>query len=67
MTNSADAVKTKITVSRQELEIVTQFKYLGVIISEKGSKPEVLARSAQATLAMAKLKPIWRDTNISLK
>ena len=67
MTNSVDAIKTKITVGRQELEIVTQFKYLGAIISEEGSKLEVLARPVQGASAMAKLKPIWRDNNISSK
>ena len=29
-------------------------------------KPEVLSRIAQATAALTKLKPIWRDNNISL-
>ena len=52
MTNSADAIKTEITLSRQELEIVIQFKYLGAIISKQGSKPEVLITAAQATSAM---------------
>ena len=33
---------------------------------DDGSKPEVLSRIAQATAALTKLKPIWRDNNISL-
>ena len=45
---------------------VTSFKYLGVVVSDDGSKPEVLSRIAQATAALTKLKPIWRDNNISL-
>ena len=45
---------------------VTSFKYLGAVVSDDGSKPEVLSRIAQATAALAKLKPIWRDNNISL-
>ena len=45
---------------------VTSFKYLGAVVSDDGSKPEVLSRIAQATAALTKLKPIWRDNNISL-
>ena len=32
-----------------------------------GSKPKALSRIAQATAALTKLKPIWRDNNISLR
>ena len=45
---------------------VTSFKYLVAAVSDDGSKPEVLSRIAQATAALTKLKPIWRDNNISL-
>ena len=45
---------------------MTSFKYLGEIGSHEGSKPEVLLRFAQATAALTKLKPVWRDNNISL-
>ena len=67
MTNSTKPIQTKITVGGQQLEQVTQFKYLGAIISEGGSKTEVLARAAQTASALARLKPIWRDKNISTK
>ena len=50
----------------QKLGTVTSFKYLGAIVSGEGSKLEVLSRIAQATAALTKLKPIWRDNNISL-
>ena len=46
--------------------LVTSFKYLGAVVSDDGSKPEVLSRIAQATAALTKLKPIWRDNNKSL-
>ena len=36
------------------------------VVSDDGSKPEVLSRIEQATAALTKLKPIWRDNNISL-
>ena len=44
---------------------VTRFKYLGAVVSGDGLKPEVLLRVEQATAALTKLKPIWRDNNIS--
>ncbi|KAK3887821.1 hypothetical protein Pcinc_008100 [Petrolisthes cinctipes] len=47
--------------------MVQQFKYLGAIISDQGSKLEVLARAAQTLTALSKLKPIWKDKNISVK
>ena len=66
MTNSTHAIEIKIKVSEQELETVNQFNYLGVILSEEGSKTEVLASVAQTATALAKLKPMWRDKIISL-
>ena len=42
------------------------FKYLGAIISNEGSKPEILSRIAQTTAALSRLKIIWRGKNISL-
>ncbi|XP_072032884.1 uncharacterized protein [Amphiura filiformis] len=36
------------------------------LAGNEGSKPEVLSRIAQTTGAMAKLKPLWNDKNISL-
>ena len=65
MTNSANGIQREIKVKGQKLGSVTSFKYPGAVVSEDGSKPEVLSRIAQATAALTKLKPIWRD-NISL-
>ena len=50
----------------QKLGIVTSFKYLGAIVSDEGSKADVLSRIAQATASLTKLSPIWRDYNIFL-
>ena len=36
------------------------------VVSDDGSKPEILARIAEATAALTKLKPIWRENNIFL-
>ena len=41
------------------------FKYLGAIISNEGSKTEILSRIAQTTAALSRLKIIWKDKNIS--
>ena len=56
----------EIKVNGQMLGTVTSFKYLGAVVSNDGSKPEVLSRIAQAIAALTKLKPIWKDNNISL-
>ena len=66
MTNSADGILREIKIKGQMLGTVTSFKYLGAIVSDDGSKPEILSRIAQATAALTKLKHIWRDNNISL-
>ena len=66
MTNSTSGVQREIKVKGQKLGTVTSFKSLAAILSDEGSKLEVLSRIAQATAALTKLKPIWRDNNISL-
>ena len=66
MTNSTNGIKRVIKVTGQEMGTVTSFKYLGAVVSDNGSKPEVLSRIAQATAALTKLKPIWSDNTISL-
>ena len=68
MTNKANDIQREIKVKgqTQTLGTVTSIKYFGAIVSDDGSKPEVLSRIAQATAALTKLKTIWRDNNISL-
>ena len=66
MINSANGIQREIKVKGQKLGTVTSFKYLGAVVSDEDSKPEVLSRIAQATAALTKLKPVWRDNNISL-
>ena len=39
---------------------------LAAIVLDDGSKPEILSRIAQTTAALTKLKPIWRDNDVSL-
>ena len=64
--HSANGIQREIKVKGQKLGTVTSFKYLGAVVSDDGSKPEVLSRIAQATAAITKLKPIGRDNNVSL-
>ena len=45
---------------------VTSFKYLGSVITDEGSKREILSRIAQTTTALTRLKPVWIDESISL-
>ena len=50
----------------QNLETVTSFKYLGSVITDEGSKPEILSRIAQTAAALTRLKPVWNDRSISV-
>ena len=65
MPNSANGIQGAIKVKGQKLGTVTSFKYLGAVVSDDGSKPEILLRIAQATAALTKLKPIWKDNKVS--
>ena len=67
------AVNTKPTTScangihrENKLGTVISFKYLGLLVSDDGSKAEVLSRIEQSTATLIKLKTIRRDNNISL-
>ena len=66
MTNNTSGINAEIKVNGQRLETVTRFKYLGLVISDEGSKPEILSRIAQTTVALTRLKPVWTDMSISL-
>ena len=66
MTNSANGIQKEIKVKGQKLGTVTSFEYLGAVVLDDGSNPEILSRIAQTMAALTKLKPIWRDNNISL-
>ena len=52
MTNITSGINTEIKVNGQKLETVTSFKYLGSVITDGVSKPEILSRIAQATAAL---------------
>ena len=65
-TNNTSGINTEIKVNGQKLETVTSFKYLGSIITDEGSKPEIPSRTTQTTAALTRLKPVWIDKSISL-
>ena len=66
LTDNTSGINTEVTVNGQKLETVTNLKYLGSVMTDEGSKPELLCRIAQATAALTRLKPIWIDKSISL-
>ena len=47
MTNNTSGINTEIKVNGQKLETVTSFKYLASVLTDEGSKPEILSSIAQ--------------------
>ena len=66
MTNNTSGINTESKVNGQKLETVTSFKYLGSVITDEGSKLEILSTIAQTTAAFTRLKPVWIEKSISL-
>ena len=58
MANNTSGINTEINVNGLKLETVTNFKYLGSVITDGGSKPEIFSRIAQTTAAFTRLKPV---------
>ena len=58
MTNYTSGINTEVKIQGQKLETVTSFKYLGSVITDEGSKPEILSRKVQTTAALTRLKPV---------
>ena len=65
MTNNTSGINTEMKVNGEKLKTVTSFEYLGSVITDEGSKPEILSRMAQTT-ALTRLKPVWNDRSTSL-
>lgn len=55
-------ITANIQVQGQTLATVKSFEYLGAIVTDK-----VLGRIAQKTAALNKLKPNWKDKNITIR
>ena len=66
MTNNTKGISLDIRIGGQKLETVQSFKYLGSVVTDEGSKQEILSRIAQTIGALTKLKTIWKDKNIAL-
>ena len=66
VTNNTSGINTEIKINGQKLETVTGFTYLGSVITEEGSKPEIPSRIAQTTAVLTRLKQVWIDKSISL-
>ena len=50
----------EIKLNGQKLETVTSFKHMGPVVFDEGSKPEILSRIPETTVA------IWNDRSIPL-
>ena len=66
MTDSNYGIQRDITANGEKLETVKKFKYLGAMVSDEGSKPEVIARIAMTAATLTKLDIIWKDKAIKL-
>ena len=44
-TNNTSGINKELTVNGQKLKTVTSVKYLGSVVSDNGSKPEVFSGS----------------------
>ena len=51
-------------VNGEKLDEVDSFKYQSPVVTDQGSKPEVLSRITETTAALVRLKTIWSDMHI---
>ena len=65
-TINTNVISSNISVDGEKLETVQRFKYLGAIVTDEASMPEIRSRIAQTIAALQKLKIIWDDKNIDL-
>ena len=66
MTNNANGIQRESKVKGQKVGTITSFQYLGAVVLDDGVKPMIRSRVAQATAVLTKLRPIWRENDISL-
>ena len=64
MTNNANDISIDIKINSEKLGEVDSLKYVGAVVTDQGSKVEVLSRIAQTTEALARLKTTWNDKHI---
>ena len=58
MTNNTSGINTEIKVNGHRIVTVTSFKYLDSVITDEGSKPEILSMIVQTTAALTRLNPV---------
>ena len=66
MTNNTNGISSNIRVNDEKLKTVQSFKYLGAIVTDEGSMPEIRSRIAQTIATLTTLKIIWDDKIIDL-
>ena len=66
MTNNTNGISSNIKFNGEKLKTVQSFKYLGAIVTDEGSMPDIRSRIPQTISALTKLKNIWDDKNIDL-
>ena len=55
---NTNGISSNIRVNGEQLKTVQSFKYLGAIVTDEGSMPEIRSRIAQTIAALTKLKMI---------
>ena len=56
ITNNTRGINKETKVNGQKLETITSFKYLGSLVPDVGSKPEILSRIAQNDSSIDKVE-----------
>ena len=56
MTNNTSSINTEIKVNGQKLVTVTNFKYLGSVITDEGSKPEIHSKKITSNCSINKVE-----------
>ena len=64
ITNNTNGISSNISVKGEKLETVQSFKYLGPIVTDEGSMPEIRSIIAQTIATLTKLIIIWGDKSI---
>ena len=55
-----------LLLPRVRESVTTDVLNLDSVITNEGSKPEILSRIGHATAALTRLKPVWNDRSIFL-